>query len=68
MNAHIKPIEERLTRENANKFLNHIVEFTFNKQKIRRRILGVTASGVNIHDLPKVGNHIIFTRKIMVRY
>ena len=67
MNAHIEPIEERLTRENANKFLNHIVEFTFNKQKIRRRILGVIASGVNI-DLPEVGNHIIFTRKIMVIY
>jgi hypothetical protein len=67
MNAHIQPIEERLTRENANKFLNHIVEFTFNKQKIRRRILGVTASGVKI-DFPEVGNNIIFPRKSMVIY
>ena len=67
-NAQLLDIEERLTRENANKFLNHKIEFTHKNQKVRSRILGVTASGVNISGFPDIGNHIIFQRKIMVIY
>jgi hypothetical protein len=57
--------KERLTRENANNYINYQVRFTYNKNKYTRRIQKVNLSGVKI-DFQPLGNNVLYTRDLMV--